>query len=133
MGECRPNAPSLAPWHLLNGPLRARDYRTVVLRTGGHARQPLLSKEGPAKMVETKGYSTTIALSIFRKLNARAVLRRGTSETVAIPASRDAERVFGVSGPGRSKRLPTGPSVAQLRIGYDPRSDSCVSAFVRIM
>ena len=68
--------------------------------TEGKARQPLKSAEGPAKLVETKGYSTTTILSSLKKCEARQQLRRGTASGESIPASRVAERVFGVRGGG---------------------------------
>ena len=72
-------------------------------------------------------------ISTFKKLEGVQVLNRGTSQTVEIPAHRAAERVFGEGGPGRSKRLSAGPSMAVLDSGYDPRCDSCVKAFVRLL
>ena len=61
--------------------------RTVELRASGKARAPLKSKEGPARLVETGGYSTTFAISTFRKVEARNVLRRGSSSVASIPES----------------------------------------------
>jgi len=61
--------------------------------------------EGPARLVETKGYSTTMAISTFRKVEAAQVLQRGAAEGVHMPESRRRERVFGEGGPGRSKAL----------------------------
>ena len=40
----------------------------------------------------TKGYSTTSAISTFKKVEAVQVLRRGASELASIPASRVGER-----------------------------------------
>ena len=87
----------------------------------GVLRQPLKSAEGPAKLVETKGYSTTTILSSLKKCEARQQLRRGTASGESIPASRVAERVFGVGGPGRSKLLSTGIHIENLGSMYDPR------------
>lgn len=86
----------------------------------------------PAKLVETKGYSTTMALSTFRKVEAAQILRRGAGGEVQIPASRVSQRVFGEGGPGRSKALSTGLHMSQLGDGYDPRADTCLAAFARL-
>ena len=107
--------------------------RTLELRTEGKARQPLKSAEGPAKLVETKGYSTTTILSSLKKCEARQQLRRGTASGESIPASRVAERVFGVGGPGRSKLLSTGIHIENLGSMYDPRMESCLAAFARLL
>ena len=89
--------------------------------------------EGPAKLVETKGYSTTTILSSLKKCEARQQLRRGTASGESIPASRVAERVFGAGGPGRSKNLSTGIHIENLGSMYDPRMDSCLAAFARML
>ena len=107
--------------------------RTLELRTSGKARQPLLKAEGPAKLVETKGYSTTLAISTMKKVDARQVLRRGCGEGGSMPESRVRQRVFGEGGPGRSKGLSTGLHISLLGGEYDPRCDSVVKAFVRII
>ena len=106
--------------------------RTQELRASGKARQPLLKAEGPSNLVETKGYSTTMALSTFRKVEAVQILRRGAGGDVEMPASRVSERVFGEGGPGRSKALSTGLHMSQLGSEYDPRADSCLAAFARL-
>ena len=58
---------------------------------------------------------------------------RGTSEVAAMPESRVRERLFGEGGPGRSKALSTGLHLSQLGGMYDPRCDSVVKAFVRLL
>ena len=72
-------------------------------------------------------------ISTFTKLDARQVLRRGTSETASIPDSRTRVRVFGEDGPGRSKMLSSGVHIAQLGMVYDPRCDSCLESFARLL
>ena len=47
--------------------------------------------------------------------------------------SRTRERLFGVSGLGRSSRLCAGIKIAKLGDDYDPREDTCVRAFVRLL
>ena len=108
--------------------------RTLELRDSGKARTPQLKHaEGPVNLTDTKGYSTTFAISAFKKIDARATLLRGTSEVAAMPESRVRERLFGEGGPGRSKALSTGLHLSQLGGMYDPRCDSVVKAFVRLL
>ena len=83
--------------------------------------------------METKGYATTSAISTFKKVEAVQVLRRGTSEVACIPESRVSERLFGEGGPGRSKALSTGLHLSQLGSEYNPRCDTCLRAFVRLL
>ena len=106
--------------------------RTLELRDSGKARAPLKSAEGSARLVETKGYSTTLAISTFRKVEAVQILRRGAADGVQMPESRMLERVFGEGGPGRLKARSTGVHLSKLGDGYDPRADSCVAAFARL-
>ena len=75
----------------------------VLCRSGSHK-----GEAAESKTVSTEGYSTSFILSTFRKVEARQVLRRGTSEVVAIPESRVAERVFGAGMSGRSKPMSGG-------------------------
>ena len=86
-----------------------------------------------SKTVSTKGYSTSFILSTFRKVEARQVLRRGTSEVVAIPESRVAERVFGAGMSGRSKPMSGCNIYTKLSPEYEPRCDTCFDAFVRLL
>ena len=104
--------------------------RTLELRTSGKARQPLLKAEGPAKLVETKGYSTTLAISGLTKLLGQAALRQGTGPAeLAIPDSRVRERVFGANGSGRSKSKAKGTALIGQEDDYDPSKDTCIEAF----
>ena len=66
-------------------------------------------------------------------VEATQILCRGASEVAVIAASRVAEHVFGADGPGRSKGLSTGLHISQLGGEYNPRLDSCISAFVRLL
>ena len=106
---------------------------TPELRAEGQSRKSLTKAEGPARLVATKGYSTTSAISTFSKVEAKAVLRRGTSDCASIPDTRVAQRLFGEGGPGRAKRLSTGLQVSLLGIDYDPIMDSCLEAFARML
>lgn len=106
--------------------------RRLVMTTSGTARAPLKSKEGPARLVLTKGYSTTMALSTLNKLLGAQLLRSGDG-VVSTPESRRKERLFGVTGCGRTKALSTGVKIEKIGCEYDPRDDSCLKAFVRLM
>ena len=71
-----------------------------------------------------------MALSTLRNLLASQHLRRGDG-LHSMPASRRKERLFNT---GRSKREPTGfKCEAADAEHYNPREDSCLSAFVRLV
>ena len=71
-------------------------------RDGGTARAPLKSKEGPARLVLTKGYSTTMALSTLNKLLGAQLLRSGEG-VISTPESRRKERLFGATATSASR------------------------------
>eukprot|EP00966_Prymnesium_polylepis_P307524 7107143-Prymnesium_polylepis.1 len=75
-----------------------------------------------------------MAVSTLNHLLVTKYLRKG-DEIIATPASRRAERLFGASGTGRTKaRRAGGKSVERLTgPDYDPRADSCIKAFVRLI
>lgn len=101
--------------------------RTVVVQPRGG---------GPSRVVERKGYSTTMARSTLQKLLGQKALQTGYNiEDLCIHGieSRRRERVFGESGSGRSKWLSEGVKVEQLHGDYDPCGDTCLAAFVRLM
>ena len=78
--------------------------RRLTMTASGSARAPLKAKEGPARLVTTKGYSTTMALSTLNKLLAAQILRSGDG-VFSMPESRRRERLF---GPARkAPRLPS--------------------------
>ena len=83
------------------------------------------TKEGPSRLVQTRGASTTLAVSTFSTILAGQYLRRGGG-VLALPDCRRTQRLFGV---GRTK-LSTSSLWAP---GYDPCSDTCVRAFVKVM
>ena len=87
------------------------------------------TSEGPAQLITTKGYSTTLAISTLSKLLGNQYLRRGDG-IVATPASRRKERLF------VGERLSlgsTGIKLENLGASYDPRLDTCIKAFVRLL
>ena len=117
--------------------------RRIVLRDEpGKTRAPRKkaadTTEGAAqerRVITTKAYSTTMALSTLNKLLAGSALRRGYGigdlRVSGIDARRR-ERLFG-EGPGRVKRLAAGVKLETLGDDYDPRKDTCVKAFVRML
>ena len=100
----------------------------LELSTSGTMTLPSSRKEDkPTTVVATKGYSTTLAISVLKKLLAMNYLREG-SGVASIPDSRRRERLIQT---GRLT-LPMAPKLPVERGGvYDPRSDSCLKAFVR--
>mmetsp|Transcript_27709 Transcript_27709/g.67197 ORF Transcript_27709/g.67197 Transcript_27709/m.67197 type:complete len:119 (-) Transcript_27709:214-570(-) len=91
------------------------------------------SKQGPAQLVTTKGYSTTMALSTIRKLLGKSYLRRGHG-LISMPESRRRERLFGDGGGGRlSYRRAASTCLELLGNEYRPREDTCLAAFVRLL
>ena len=69
--------------------------------------------EGPARLVETKGYCTTMALSTLHFLLVRGILRTGDG-LVATPMSRRKERLFGSKGNGRLSLASAGMKLEML-------------------
>ena len=106
--------------------------RTLELRQEGKSVKPLLKREGPSQLVETKGYGTTLALSCLTKLLAQSALRQGSGPAeLTIPDSRIRERVFGANGSGRSKSNARGTALIGLESEYDPSKDTCIECFAR--
>ena len=83
--------------------------------------------EGPSKLVTTRGYGSTMSLSTLNFMLVRGYLRVGDG-LVATPMSRRKERLFGV---GRTSLPSAGVKLELLGADYDPKSDTCVKAFVR--
>lgn len=131
------HAVNLSPLELHNaetkGTATSGASRRLTTSSGGETRRPLRQQEGPERLVKTKGYSTSMAISTLRKLLAVRYLRRGDG-IIATPESRRKERLFGVSGTGRSTRSRTGIKLEKLHgSGYEPTNDTCVAAFVRLI
>jgi hypothetical protein len=84
------------------------------------------------KLIDTKGYSSSMAVSTLNHLLVTKYLRKGDG-IIATPASRRAERLFGVTGTGRSSARRAGAKSVEKLMGhdYDPRGDTCIKAFVR--
>lgn len=104
--------------------------RNLETRSAGESLKPMLgTKAGPAQLVQTKGYSTTMAISTLRKLLGKHHLRRGDG-VFTTPDARRKERLFGSTGTGRL----TLPS-AKMKVepGYHAHLDSVLKAFVRLL
>ena len=84
--------------------------------------------EGPQPLVKAKGYQGSMASSTMKNLLAAQVLRRGDAE-FALPDSRRKERLF---ERGRTKPEKSGGTIVLDGDGYDPASDTCIRAFVRM-
>ena len=106
--------------------------RRLELSKSGKSRVgPGSGASGPAQLITTAGYSTTYALSTMRALLGARTLRRGDG-CIAMPESRRNERLFGVTGSGRTKSRSMGIKLENLGKDYDPRLDTCIKAFVRL-
>eukprot|EP00965_Chrysotila_dentata_P200312 6179908-Pleurochrysis_carterae.AAC.1 len=77
--------------------------------------------ERPAKAVKTKGYSTAMALSILKNLLATQQLRMDEGPAT-VPESHRNERLFGVTGSGRTKLCFAGARILKLDQEYFPAS-----------
>ena len=104
--------------------------RNLTLRHSGECRaKPMKLAQGPARLLTTKGYGTTQALSTLRNLLVTQYLRRGDG-IASIPDSRRKVRLF---QHGRTSLKSVGNSAADRAATYDPRDDTCVEAFVRLL
>lgn len=63
--------------------------RRLTTSASGMMRKPLHGKEGPAKLVPSKGYSSSMALSTLRTLLAAQKLRRGDGCHVMVASRRN--------------------------------------------
>jgi hypothetical protein len=91
--------------------------------------------EGPAQIVRTKAYMTSCALSTLRKLLGKRYLTQGDG-IWATPLSRQKERLFGETGTGRTsakRALQSCAAQPSSEADINPREDSCISAFVRLL
>ena len=86
-----------------------------------------------ATLIKSKGYPTTVAVSTIKNLLVSQYLRRGDG-IIATPNSRRKERLFGISGSGRTTSISAGIKLERLMIDhYDAVQDTCVKAFVRVI
>ena len=106
--------------------------RRLEFSSSGQSRVGPRIGEGPSNLITTSGYSTTVALSTMRNLLGAQTLRRGDG-VFSMPASRRNERLFGVTGSGRTKHLCTGVKLENIGKDYDPRQDTSLKAFIRLI
>ena len=132
-------------WATDLSPLELNNAEVKRIASAGGARRLTTSNEGqavvrqmtvhqgPSRLVAIKGYSTSMALSTLRKMLGKSYLRRGDG-IVSMPAARRNERLFGQSGSGRTKLQRAGSCKLEcLGAEYDPREDTCIRAFVRLL
>lgn len=111
--------------------------RRLTISTSGEKRCPLKNQQGPPRLVATKGYSTTMALSTLKHMLVSNMLKRG-SGLYATPESRCKERLFGICGKGRVS-LPSSGIKLEARVQavemseYLPTQDTCIKAFIRLL
>ena len=131
-------AVSLSSLELLNAETKRKaeqaGSRRLTFGSESHQRVPLrdAGKEGPAQLVTKRAYQTTMALSTLNNMLATNYLRKGDG-IIALPDSRRRERLFGLSGGGRTRREASGVKMERLNADYDPRADTCIRAFVRLL
>ena len=105
--------------------------RPLELSSAGTKRCPLKEGHvGPAILAPTVGYGTTMVISTMKTMAAANALRRGGG-VIETPDSRVKARL--TEGTGRMTLGSSGPKLALLRSGYDPRKDSCVAALARLI
>ena len=108
--------------------------RHIVLQKEGQWITPKHSTtEGPSNLIQTKGVTTTSAISTLRKLTAKRYLTEGHG-LYAMPASRRNDRLFGEHAIGRSSASRVAHACMKLVVAdYNPRMDTCVKALVRML
>jgi hypothetical protein len=87
----------------------------------------LTVQAGPVDLRPRKGDSSTMYSSVLNHLLITQVLRKG-SGLYATPDARRKERLFGVSGPGRTSLPRSGVKLEErlrAETGYEPASDTC--------
>ena len=77
----------------------------------------------------TIGYATSQCISTLQKLLGAKTLRQGDG-VIALPESRQRERLLRV---GRTKLSAKWVKMEVQERDYNPRSDTCVKAFVRLL
>lgn len=104
--------------------------RRLEMSSEGRMRQGVKGvHEGPSRLVATKGYSTSMALSTLTNMLATQQLRKGEGE-YATPAARRKERVLTA---GRTKALRTGVKLEHIGAEYVPREDTVLDAYLRLL
>lgn len=101
--------------------------RRLTMSATGMKRAPLKQGgiAGPASLVRTKGYSSSQAISVLNNLLTAQKLRLGDGIQ-----TRRAERLM---SDGRVTLSSSGCNIEKLGADYDPRQETCVKAFVRLL
>ena len=107
--------------------------RRLELSDKGLQHKPLhvSGASGPANLVKTRGYSTTVAIYVLKHMLMQQQLRRGDG-LYSVPDSRRRERLM---VHGRTKHAHSGVKLEKLagaEEGYSPEEDTCIKAFVRL-
>ena len=127
-------ATDLSPLELLNAETKrvaeSSGSKRLELSSKGRKHAPVVSAEGPANLVSTRGYSSTVAISVLKHMLMQKELRQGDG-LFKVPDSRRTERLMVT---GRTKHLHVGVKLEKLAAidDYDPEKDSCIKAFVRM-
>lgn len=91
---------------------------------------------GARRLTYSGKYSTSTSISVLRNLLATRYLRRGDG-VISMRSSRVAQRVFGKESLGRlvlpKKEKLESADDRVSDVDHDPKSDSCLKAFVRLL
>ena len=105
---------------------------TWYLTSGMSIVAPKSGYSGPAKLITTSGYNTSLAISTLKHLIIAQKLKRGAGpDGVSMPDCRRAERLFG--SVGRLSYASSHVKLEKLGDDYDPKIDTCIKAFVRLI
>jgi hypothetical protein len=121
-------------WAYCLSALELQNAETKRIATSGGSRRLQMSSQGQTRrgagqvISLTAGYSSTMAISTLRKLLGAKVLRRGDG-IIALPESRRKERLLA----GRTKLTSKMVKMEILMRDYDPRLDTAIKAFVRLL
>ena len=108
----------------------AQGAKRLVTTSSGQQLKPMRGvTEGPAQLVQTKGYSSTLSLSTMKKVLGAQSLRRDDAP-VSIPDARRKERLMVT---GRSKHKSTGVKPERAEGAIEPCKDSALNAYVRLL
>ena len=111
-----------------NGSKRMRTSCGGQMRTSFKTK----GKEGPANLVKSSPYNSSMAISTLKFLLCTQYLRRGDG-IIATPDSRRKERLFGSNSGGRTSHGSTGIKLEKVGATYEPCDDTCLKAFVRML
>ena len=132
------NKPNMQSLECLNAEVkrtaRANASKRIECSFDGEAQVGLRKPDavGPANLIQTKGYSSSLSKQVITFMMGKQKLRRSG---VGI-ATRVATRLFGVVGggkTGRSTAARTGAKLEHMDSDYDPALDSALAACVRTL